>query len=212
MPATPLPPVRSRGQVAGRPDPLLDVRAELAALGPAHDAAEPDRRRRLLNITPDTGPLLALLVRAARARRVLELGTSNGYSTLWPAEAARDTGGRVTTVEVLGAKATLARDTFRRAGVGDVVALREGDAGAVLAAAADGAYDFVFLDADRERYAGWWPDLARVLAAGGLLVVDNATSHAGEIAPLAAAVAAAPAFTSALLPVGNGELVVHKRA
>ena len=188
------------------------MRAELAALGPAHDAAEPDRHRRLLNITPDTGPLLALLVRATRARRILELGTSNGYSTLWLAEAARDTGGRVSTVEWRDDKTALARDTFRRAGVDDVVALHVADAGAVLGAAADGAYEFVFLDADRERYVAWWPDLARVLTPGGLLVLDNATSHAAELAAFTAAVAGAPAFTTALVPVGNGELLIHKRA
>lgn len=182
---------------------LARVRAELEQLGPAHDAAEPDRRRRLVNVTPDTGPLLALLVRAAGARRVLEVGTSNGYSTLWLAEAARDTGGRVTTVECLDAKAALARDTFARAGVGALVDLRVADAGAVLAAAADAAFDFVFLDADRARYAAWWPDVARVLAPGGLLVVDNATSHAAELAGRGPA--AFPLTTHAVRAQGHRE-------
>lgn len=195
------------------PDARLSATlAALERLGPAHDAAEPDRRRKLLNITPDTGPLLSLLVRATRARRVLELGTSNGYSTLWLADAVRDTGGRVTTIELLEDKAALARDTFQRAGVAEVVDLRVADAGAVLQAAPDATYEFVFIDTDRERYAAWWPDLARVLAPGGLLVVDNATSHAADVAPFAAAVAATPGVTTALVPVGNGELLVHKGA
>jgi predicted O-methyltransferase YrrM len=191
-------------------DAVTQVLAELGQWGPAHDAEEPDPRRKLLNITPDTGQLLALLVRATRSRRILELGTSNGYSTLWLAAAACDTGGCVTTVELREAKAMLARETFGRAGIEAVVDLRVADGSVVLDAAADGAHDFIFLDADRDRYLAWWPDLARVLAGGGLLVVDNATSHARELAPFAAAIASVPTFTTVLVPVGNGELLVHK--
>ena len=67
---------------------------ELHAHGVAHDAGEPDRLDRLRNLEPDTAHLLALLVRATGARRLLELGTSNGYSTLWLADAVRGVGGR----------------------------------------------------------------------------------------------------------------------
>ena len=72
---------------------LLD---ELARLGEANDARETERARKMLNITPDTGRLLWILVHAIRATRLLEIGTSNGYSTIWLADAARTTGGRVT--------------------------------------------------------------------------------------------------------------------
>lgn len=78
---------------------LETLKAELERFGEANDAATKDRPRRMLNITRDTGEFLAVLVRATAARRVLEIGTSNGYSTLWPAEAAGGIGGSVTTVE-----------------------------------------------------------------------------------------------------------------
>src|SRR5438552_879221 len=75
---------------------LLD---ELAEHGRQNDARETERERRLLNVTPETGQLLAILVKATRARRVLEVGTSNGYSTIWLAWAARETDGHVDTLE-----------------------------------------------------------------------------------------------------------------
>ena len=78
---------------------LLALLDELARFGTANDARETERPRRMLNITPATGRLLWILVRQARATRILEVGTSNAYSTIWLADAARETGGRVVTLE-----------------------------------------------------------------------------------------------------------------
>ena len=186
------------------------LRRELEELGERHDAVTTAHDERLLNITPDTGAFLGVLIRACGARRILEIGTSNGYSTLGLAEAAQATGGQVTTVERRSAKAALARATFARATAIAAIHVKEMDGGDVLAGAAAGEYDFIFLDADRARYAGWWPALRRALADGGLLVVDNAVSHAAEVAALVAAVAADPAFTSVLVPIGKGEFVACK--
>ena len=188
-------------------DPNAELRRELEALGERHDAATRAHHERLLNITPDTGAFLAVLVRACRAQRILEIGTSNGYSTLWLAEAAMATGGQVTTVEHRPAKAALARTTFARAKAIATIDLQEGDGGDVLAAATAGEYDFIFLDADRGQYTGWWPAIRRSLSNGGVLVVDNAVSHAAEVAAFVAEVVADPAFTTVLVPIGKGEFV-----
>ena len=184
---------------------------ELEALGDRHDAQTHVHDERLLNITPDTGVFLSVLVRACRARRVLEIGTSNGYSTLWLAEAAGATGGKVTTVEHQPAKAALARATFARAVGIAPIQLEVADGGAVLAAAAAGSCDFIFLDADRAQYEAWWPALRQALSPGGVLVVDNVISHASEVAALIAAVTADPEFTSVLVPIGKGELLACRR-
>jgi predicted O-methyltransferase YrrM len=91
-------------------DPLDSVLVELEQFGRANDASTTERPRRMLNITRDTGEFLAVLVRATLARRVLEIGTSNGYSTLWLASAARTIGGSVTKVHLrLGQAARLRR-------------------------------------------------------------------------------------------------------
>ena len=186
------------------------MKAELERFGEAIDAATNDRPRRMLNITRDTGEFLAVLVRATAARRVLEIGTSNGYSTLWLAGAVREIGGSVTTVECAEYKIGLASANFARAGLSPFITLVHDDAGRLLQRTDQGAYDLIFLDAERQEYAGWWPQLHRVLREGGLLIVDNATSHAEEMAPFVALVTADPRFVTCLVPVGNGECLAVK--
>jgi predicted O-methyltransferase YrrM len=194
------------------PAALQDLLAELEAFGRDNDATVTDRPKRMLNITRDTGELLSVLVRATGARRILEIGTSNGYSTLWLASAVAATGGTVTTVEKAEYKVGLARANFGRSGLEGLIALRHADAGDVLRAAPDASVDLLFLDSERPEYPGWWPDLRRVLRPGGLLVVDNATSHPAEMALFAALVGADPEFTTSLVPVGNGELLAVRAA
>jgi predicted O-methyltransferase YrrM len=190
---------------------VLDaLKAELEHFGEANDAVNTERPRRMLNITRDTGELLSVLVRAMLARRVLEIGTSNGYSTLWLAEAARDIGGQVTTVELSEFKIRLASENFARSGLLPFIRSIHDDAGRVLERSEADAFDLVFLDSERPEYPGWWPSLRRVLRPGGLLVVDNATSHPEQMAPFVALVKADAAFTTSLVPVGNGEFLAVK--
>ena len=191
---------------------LQALKDELARFGADNDARERERGRRMLNITPDTGEFLSVLVRFGQARRVLEIGTSNGYSTLWLAEAAAAIDGHVTTLEFSGDKAAMARATFARSGLEQRITLVHGDAGSWLAQAADASVDLLFLDSDRGQYAGWWPQLRRVLCPGGLLVVDNASSHAAEMEPLRALLCADAGFSTSLVPVGNGELLAVRTA
>ncbi|WP_414492098.1 O-methyltransferase [Stenotrophomonas maltophilia] len=191
---------------------LTALKDALARHGADNDTRETERGRRMLNITPDTGEFLSVLVRFGNARRVLEIGTSNGYSTLWLAEAAAAIDGHVTTLEFAADKVAMARTTFARSGLAERIALVHDDAGVWLTQAEDACVDLLFLDSDREQYAGWWPQLRRVLCAGGLLVVDNATSHAEEMEPLRALLEADANFSTSLVPVGNGELLAVRNA
>jgi len=181
--------------------------AELEEFGQRNDATITDRPHRMLNVTRDTGEFLSVLVKATAARRVLEIGTSNGYSTLWLASAARSIGALVTTVESSEWKVGLASANFARSGLAASISLVHEDAGQLLQRSPDGSFDLIFLDAERPEYPGWWPNLKRVLRAGGLLVVDNATSHPEQMAPFVALVKADPEFTTSLVPVGNGEFL-----
>ena len=191
---------------------MASLRDELARFGADNDARETERGRRMLNITPQTGEFLSVLVRFGATRRVLEIGTSNGYSTLWLAEAAAAINGHVTTLECAEEKVAMARATFARSGLAGRITLVHADAGQWLAQAAEASLDLLFLDSDREQYAGWWPQLRRVLRPGGLLVVDNAISHAAQMEPLRALLAADEAFSTSLVPVGNGELLAVRNA
>ena len=189
---------------------LEELLRELEEFGLSNDAAISERPRRMLNITRDTGEFLSVLIRATNARRVLETGTSNGYSTLWLAQAALAVGGHVTTVELSEFKLGLAARNFERSGVSHAITQIRGEAGGLLHSTADASFDFVFLDSERSEYPRWWPSIKRVLRKGGLLVVDNATSHANEMAPFVALVSADPEFTTCTVPVGNGEFLATR--
>ena len=89
-------------------DQLTDLLVELYSSGREFDEGKADRLQRLRNVEPDTAALLALLVRATGARRLLELGTSNGYSTLWLAAAARSAGGVVVSVDTDAERSAMA--------------------------------------------------------------------------------------------------------
>lgn len=183
---------------------------ELYASGRAHDAAQADRVARWRNVEPETAELLGVLVRAMGARRVLEIGTSNGYSTLWLADAAEAVGGSVVSLEVLAERTALAAEHLARAGLSAAADLRTVDAGGALAVCGDASFDLVFLDAERPAYAGYWSDLVRVLAQPGLLVVDNVISHADQVADLRALVEADERVTSSLASIGAGVLLVAR--
>jgi predicted O-methyltransferase YrrM len=182
--------------------------AALHAAGREHDAGRIDRLARWRNVEPETAELLAVLVRAKQARRILEIGTSNGYSTIWLADAAEATGGAVVTVEIEPARTALARENLARAGVLDRVELRTEDAGAALRGLEDHAFELTFLDAERSAYVSYWSDLRRTLAPGGLLAVDNAISHANELVDFRAVVDRDARVTQALVPIGAGLLLV----
>ncbi len=188
---------------------LLALLDELARFGEANDARETERAKRMLNVTPDTGRLLWILVRSTRATRLLEVGTSNAYSTMWLADAARVNGGRVTTLERNPAKVRLARENLARAGLSGVVVIEEGVAADTLARL-PGPFDFIFLDADRASYRTYLELALPKLEPGGLLVADNVVSHRAELEDYLARVKSHPDLVTVTVPVGKGEEIAVK--
>jgi predicted O-methyltransferase YrrM len=164
----------------------------------------------LRNVEPETAELLGVLVRALAAERVLEIGTSNGYSTIWLGDAAEAVGGAVISLEIDPERTAQALDNLSQAGVSEFVELRTQDAAEALADFPDGSFDLVFLDAERREYASYWPDLVRVLRPRGLLVVDNTLSHAKELVEFSELVYSDPGTTSTLVTVGAGVLMIVK--
>lgn len=191
---------------------LQALLVELEQFGQDNDAAIADRPRRMLNITHDTGEFLAVLVQATNAQRILEIGTSNGYSTLWLAQAAQKIGGHVTTIEQAEFKLELAAKNFERSGLSDVITQLSGEAGGLLEKMPDANVDLIFLDSKRSEYVHWWPTIKRVLRKGGLLVVDNATSHADEMVAFMALVSADTDATTCTVPVGKGQFLATRIA
>lgn len=177
---------------------LLD---RLYADGQEFDARHADREARRRNLEPDAAALLTLVARVGRARDIVEIGTSNGYSTVWLADAAQATGGMLTTVDVASTAAASAN--VREAGLATRVTFVTADGGEFLSRLADHSVDLLFLDANRPDYPGWWPHPRRVLRPGGVLAIDNVLSHPAEVASFLALLAEADA-TSMTVPVGKG--------
>jgi predicted O-methyltransferase YrrM len=185
---------------------------ELYAASHAHDENLP-RLARFRNVEPPTAELLGVLIRATNARHILELGTSNGYSTIWLADAAEMTGGGVVSVDTDPSRTALARQNLERAGLGSRVELRTEDAATALANAPDGELEFLFLDAERPAYRDYVGDLVRVLAPGGVLAVDNVISHAHELEQFTSLIEAIPSLTQTVVATGAGvRLAVHERS
>ena len=166
------------------------------------------RLERLRQIPPETGRFLALLAAGAPAGAWVEVGTSAGYSTLWLALAARAVGKRIVTYEILEEKARLAQETFRLAGVEDVVQLVAGDACLHLRETQE--IGFCFLDAEKEVYANCYELVAPRLVAGGLLVADNAINHRETLAPMLERALNDERVDALVVPIGKGELVCRK--
>ncbi len=168
------------------------------------------RERRLRSVTPEVGRFLHLLVKLMGAREILEVGTSGGYSTIWLASAARETNGRVTTLELLPAKIERARHNLAAAGLQDIITIVEGDAHQTITTL-EGPFDLAFLDAEKEFYLDFLEPLVRLLRPGGVLIADNLLSHAEALAPFRQAAESHPELECILIPIPRGELLARKR-
>ena len=167
------------------------------------------RAERLRQVTPEVGRFLHTLVLATRPRSIVEIGTSGGYSTVWLATAARTVGASVVTLEIDPAKVRRATNSLREAGVDDVATIVEGDAFAYLRERRE-PIDFVFLDSEKEDYAAFLELIVPLLPAGGLLVADNLTSHAEDLAEFRRRAESDPRLSAVVVPIGRGELVAAK--
>jgi predicted O-methyltransferase YrrM len=187
---------------------LGELLAELHAWGQDNDNVQDNRADKMLNLAPHTAQFMSILVRAGRRTRLLEIGTSNGYSTIWLAWSARQTGGKVWSIDRNAAKHALADANLRRAGLRERVELLTGDA-TQLVAGLPGPFDFVFFDADRLSAPAQLRLLLPKLASGTVVLADNALSHPEEIAGYLAAVRNLPGVDHLIINVGKGLSVAY---
>lgn len=173
-----------------------------------HDAQQADRLLRYRNIEAESAKLLSQFIRMQQAKAILEIGTSTGYSTLWLAEAAQATGGQVTTVEIDAKRSAEAKHHVAELELSEIVQFWVGDAADYLKEAQD-TFDFILLDAERNAYENYWPDLKRLIKPkGGVLIIDNVISHAAEVKSFLELIKNDQNFMSSILPVGAGLYMV----
>jgi len=176
---------------------------QLEEHGQAHDAQESEHSRKLLNLEPDTAEIVSILACSSRAKHVLEIGTSNGYSTIWLAASVGPAGGRIVSIERRREKQAMARDNLQQAGLLQYVDLQLGDATEIVKGL-PGPFDFVFFDADRTTAPEQLTLLLPKLTPPALILADNVTSHPAEIAAYLAMVKSLKQLQHVVLPVGKG--------
>lgn len=185
---------------------------DLEVFGLEHDHTKEMREERLRNVSKEMGQFLSILVKMREAKHILEIGTSNGYSTLWLANAAEETKGTVTTVELSSKRVAEANENFQKANLTNYIHIHNQEAGAFLSEQLDKSYDFIFLDAERTQYLWWWEDIKRILLPKGIIVIDNATSHVEELQNFFDLVEETKNFETVLLPFKMGAYVIRNNS
>jgi predicted O-methyltransferase YrrM len=159
-------------------DTVLEDDPVLSAALEASDAAGLPK----IAVSPQQGKFLSLLVAATGARRILEIGTLGGFSTIWLARGAGPDG-RVTTLEYEPKHAEVARANLDRAGVGDRVEVLVGAALDTLPSVTGGPFDLVFIDADKENNPGYLEWAVKLTRPGSVIVVDNVIREGAILSP-----------------------------
>jgi len=160
----------------------------------------------LLSVGPATGQLMNLLAKEMKAKTILEVGSSYGYSTVWLAEAARATGGKVISLEIRPEKQKHARASIEKAGLGAFVDFRLGDAADLLSKLNE-SVDFVLLDLWKNLYIPCFDLFYPRLRDGALIVADNMLYPESSVAHAEAYrkhIRTKPHIQSVLLQVGSG--------
>jgi predicted O-methyltransferase YrrM len=153
-------------------NPLLPQSDEEAKILSVLDDLDRNDRQGMMNVPLDDGRLLRLLTESIGAKRVVEIGTSNGYSGIWFCLALRKTGGQLITHELDAKRAELARGNFKRAGVAELVTLVEGDAHETVKQLKE-PIDILFIDADKPGYPDYLTKLLPLVRPGGLIIGHN---------------------------------------
>lgn len=180
------------------------VLRELEIEGQRNDAEQTDRSKKFLNLERPTAELVYVLLQASRRKHVLEIGTSNGYSTIWLCAALRNCNdATLISIDASAEKLALARTSLARAGFEHRVELKQGHATEVVAGL-KGPFDCVFFDADRVSAPAQVHLLLPKLSDDVLVLADNALSHPDEIAGYRATVEQLPGFVWTVTPVGKG--------
>jgi len=160
-----------------------------------------------MNIMPQDGRLLRILVEATDAKKVVEVGTTFGYASLWLALGLRNTGGKLTTIEINIDRVDIAKKYFKQAGISDIIEVIEGDAHDEVEFL-EGPIDMVFLDADKPGFHDYLKKLLPLLRPGGIIAAHNVHSHAAKMKDFLQAITNDPNLETVFLNPETGGLSV----
>ena len=162
------------------------------------------------NISHQTGNFISMLIKAMNAKNVLELGTSNGYSGLWIADALKYTKGHLTTIEFWEKRQCLARKYISECGLSEHVTFKIGQAYDVIKDELNEQFDLVFIDANKQEYIKFFEVIHPLLKKGGIILADNVLSHAKKVEPFVEAISNHEEYQVQILDLPDGLLMAYK--
>ena len=163
------------------------------------------------NISHQTAEFISMLIKISKVKNVLEIGTSNGYSTLWIADALKDsnTGGHLTTIEFYEKRQCIARENIENCNLSDYVTFKQGRALEIIPEL-DFVPDMVFIDANKAEYIQYFDLLKDKLPAGAIILADNVVSHAAKVADFLETIKNDTRYQSQVLDLPAGLLMALK--
>ena len=169
------------------------------------------------NIDRNTANFLNMLIKIHNSKNALEIGTSNGYSGIWLADALKHTGGKLTTIEFWDKRQSVARENFRLCNVEDIIETKLGSALLILDEMSSEIeqglrepFDFIFIDANKLEYIQYFHKVDPLLKSGGIIAADNTISHAKKVEPYLKALVEHPSYQNQMLNFEAGLFVSLK--
>ncbi len=154
------------------------------------------------NVTDEVGQFLNMMIRMKKSKTILEIGCANGYSTIWMAEAARQVGAQLHTVDHSAPTFSEAQDNLKSVGLSGLVDFHFGDAREVIPAfPADLKFDFVFVDGQKASYLDFWNTVKDRLLPGAVLVFDDMLAFQEKTRSFSEAIQDLDGFSKLILPI-----------
>jgi len=164
------------------------------------------------NISRQTAEFISMLIKGTKPNRVLEIGTSNGYSAIWIADALKyNNNGHLSTIEFYEKRQCLARENIEKCGLTDYVTFLQGSAREILQNL-DFVPDFVFIDACKQEYIDYFNILKDALPVGSIILADNVISHSAKVVDFLDEIKKDCRYQSQVLDLPAGLLMAYKFA
>lgn len=173
---------------------------------------------RMLAITKETGELINMILRLKKAKNMLEIGMSVGYSTIWCAEAMSEQLGKIITIERNPNKIKRAKINFEKSGLSNIISIREGEAIDILTEMSlhqnySECFDCVLIDADKENIIKYFDLVLPMVSIGGIIITDNMLypeKYREDMAKYSDYLKKNPKLRTITSPIGNGEEITIK--
>ncbi|WP_313386278.1 class I SAM-dependent methyltransferase [Chishuiella sp.] len=174
------------------------------------DNQKENRLDRWRNLEPESAEFISVIIRAQQTKNMLEIGTSNGFSTLWFADALKSTQGKLITIEIEKDRTEAARNYLNNFDLIQQVELITMDAKDYLNSI-EKEFSLIFLDAERKYYTSYWENLKMMLdKKGNLLIVDNIISHKSDVEDFIELIESENKYVLSIINIGAGLLFVTK--